>query len=260
MSAASDDVPVDPGELRWATGSFGIGYLGEDRWRVVEPATAQVRELSRGELVGELIARLEQVPHGAAIEIAHAGVHDLARDLGAVELIAPGVHDVARIAWRQSLVGVLPAGLVPIDVYAASRDGLDRRVHRPVGELVHAWLQRHRERCRATGVPLPADRFGAEWSAAAFGLSADRGTLIAKLRHALIARIAASRAPAEVVDTAERELEALGHRCTFAESDGHWTVWGCAYFSISWSPDDDDPRRGECLVEASDHDDGSSPD
>ncbi len=233
--------PIDPGEIRWASGSVRIGFLGDDRWRV-----DAVNELSTSALIEHLMRALESGPRGAPVPIAGAP-NAVARDLGIVSLRAPRDHKQVRVAWREDLVGVLRPDLPLVDVVASVVDGVERRYHAPLVEYARNWLWFRAERCRAVGVPLPPDRLGDELAASSFESSPDRAALAARLEAVLNARIAASDAPARTFHQAMRELDALGHECTFADTDGKWVMWASHHWVASFHPSED--GRGTCRVE-----------
>ncbi len=135
---------------------------------------------------------------------------------------------------------MLPRGLPVIDVVATIAGGTERPHHRPLLDYARYWLSSRGERCRAVGVPLPADRLGPEFSSERFDASPDRAALGARLDAVVAARVAASRSPEETFSQVLRELDALGHDCTFADGDGHWRVWASRHLTATWYGEDED--------------------
>ena len=193
----------DPVEVRWSAGSVRLGYVGDGRWRR-----------------GSSIAPLR--------EIVDAIAKTILASPGRVEFVAPGVEDVIEVVRRDDLIGVLPAGLVPLDVTSPTRQ--------PFVAFAMHWLDWHSERCWADDVARPADRFGAEFSSDAFASSTDRAALAAKLDAALDARVAAAKNPVATFEKAIRELAALGHTSTFADGNGTWSLWSSQWIDVSFEP------------------------
>jgi hypothetical protein len=234
-------IPIDPGQIRWNTGELRIGYLGGARWRVAKRddlGMPTVTEQSEGDLVASLLGELSRAPRREKMPSpAGRTMHSL----GLVDFTAPGVSDSVRAVWRTDLEGVLPEAMSLIDVVAVRQS--------PFGAFARDWLDQHAERCWGSGVPLPPDRFGAEFSAASFDTTPDRHALAAQLEAALLARLHASPDPGDTFHVAVRELEALGHVCTFFDGDGHWEIWCFRHVSLTWEPARDGSRAFDCSVE-----------
>ncbi len=195
---------MEPAEVRWLGEGARVAYIGGGRWRLDARTMSSLRELA------DSIAK------------------SVVAAPGRVEFVAPGVHDVIEVARRDDLVGVLPRNLVPLDVTSPTRE--------PFIAYAARWLDWNSERCWPDDVARPADRFGDELSAAAFASSSDPAALASDLDRALAARVSAATAPENVVETAIRELAALGHTSTFADSDGRWSVWASQWVIISFEP------------------------
>jgi hypothetical protein len=246
--------PVDPGEVRWSSGSIRIGYLGHYRWRLDGKGEVSASELC--ELMGRELSR---APRGEPVSIWVAGAEKRAIDLGVVSCIAPGLHRDVRVAWRDDLVGSLPARLWPIDVYSVLEANGARWHHTPFSHYLLHWLHHAAERCWGAGVPLPPDRFTDEFSAASFAAAADPAALAARLEAALIARLAVSPDPAATFGVALNELAAHGHECRWSDSDGRWETWASQHILAYRNAAPDGRGPGECgvrLVDAPDEDDG----
>lgn len=193
----------DPVEIRWPGGSVRVAYVGGGRWR---------RDGSRmplRELVDAIGKRVLAAP-------------------GRVDFVAPGVEETIEVIRRADLVGVLPAGLLPLDVTSPTKE--------PFVAFATKWLGWHCERCWPDDVERPADRIGERFSAAAFAASSNPSALVAELDAALAARVRGAGDPENVVNTVIRELAALGHTATFADGDGRWSVWVSQWVMISFEP------------------------
>jgi len=193
-------------EVRWPGGSARLAYVGAGRWR----RDSSVRFLR--EHVDALGWTILDSP-------------------GRVEFVAPGVHDAIDVVRRDDLIGVLPAHLVPLDVTTPS--------HQPFVQFAMNWLGWHCERCWADDVARPADRVDDRFSSAAFAASKDRAALAADLHEVLAARVRDAAHPEQTYETAIRELGALDHKTTFADSDGEWSTWASQWIFVTFNPPND---------------------
>jgi len=194
---------TDPAEVRWPGGSVRLAYVGGGRWRRGSSTT------SLREIVDALAKRILAAP-------------------GRVEFIAPGARETIDVVRRDDLIGVLPAGLVPLDVTKPTRQ--------PFVAFAMHWFGWNCERCWPADVKRPADRFGERFSAAAFASSPNPAALAADLDAALTARVLAAVEPEQLVESAIRELAAMGHTSTFADGDGRWSVWASQWVMVSFEP------------------------
>jgi hypothetical protein len=188
-----------------------MGYLGEDRWRVVAAGTSS--EMFSGELARRLADEVEKV----------AG--------GEVHLIVPGCHDVISVVVREDLRGVLPTQCPPVDVRSATTRKGTRAVHTPFLNFVHPWLVNNSERAWAADAIQPLDRFGEDFAPDCF--ARDGAALAERLGDAFTRRLRASKDPAATFALGVRELAALGHDTDFAdENGGDWAAWASGRLSI----------------------------
>ena len=194
---------TEPAEIRWPGGSARVAYVGGGRWR------RDGRTVSLRELVEAIAKSVLAAP-------------------GQVEFTAPGVHETIDVIRRDDLIGVLPAGLIPLDLTRPTRE--------PFVAFAMRWLDWHSERCWPDDVARPADRFGESFSASSFASSADPAALTADLDKALAARMNAATDPERLFETAIRELAALGHTTTFADGNGRWSVWASPWVVVSFDP------------------------
>jgi hypothetical protein len=190
-------------EVKWPGGSAQLAYVGEGRWRR-DSKVAFLREH-----VDALAWTIMKAP-------------------GRVEFTAPGVHETIDVVRRDDLIGVIPAHLVPLDVTSPT--------HQPFVQCALNWLGWHCERCWADDVARPADRVAERFSSAAFAASKQPAVLAADLHEVLAARVRASSHPEQTYERAIRELAALGHTTTFADSDGEWSTWASQWIFVTFNP------------------------
>lgn len=246
----------------WRDHTWRIGYLGGSRWRVQShlvrswlaprgkpvPLGTDAHASSHGDLARILSWRMNggKPGHRLGDDVVPGDPGALPRHFGEARLSAPGMTSVFHLAFREDLKGRTPdASGPPIDVYREVHNGKEVRSSGPFMHKLGQWFWRHSERMWGVGVERPPDRFGKEFSWAAFAASRNPTELARKLEIALMERLRNAEDPFEAFLRATRELEAEGHECRHTdERVGRFFSWESAHLRLAgrFNPNrDDDP-------------------